>query len=492
MVRMLRLRWARWGLALTAVLTGLLGAPRPAAAHPLGNFTVNHYSRIEIYGDRLRVRYVLDMAEIPAFQALSAMDRNADGRTDDAEVERYRTQTMRRLLSGLTLKADDQPLALKVVDAQLTFPPGQSDLKTLRLSLWLEAPLQAGAPALAVSYRDDNDLERLGWNEIVVQVGPGIQLEASSAPAHDTSQELRVYPNDMLSNPLNQRTADFRFAVLTRVSAAPLAPGVGEAGPGQDELTRLVGVENLNPAVAALALAVAALYGTLHAFTPGHGKALVGAYLVGSRGTPRHALLLGLTVTATHTLGVYALGLVTLFAEQYLLPETLFPILGLVSGLTVVVIGGSLFVGRLRTVPSGHVHPLAQSTDEHPHTHGHTHFAAHAHGHLPSNGQAVTLRSLLALGISGGLIPCPTALLIMLGAIALNRVAFGMVLIIAFSAGLALVLTAVGLALVYAGRLFERVPHNDRAVRLISAASALLMAVVGMGATLAALRQLLA
>lgn len=237
--------------------------------------------------------------------------------------------------------------------------------------------------------------------------------------------------------------------------------------------------------------------GAGHALTPGHGKAVVAAYLVGARGTARHALFLGFTVTITHTAGVFALGLVTLFASRYLLPEQIFPWISLISGILVVTIGGNLFINRLR------------GTADHQHDHGHGHHQhlpggmvspsggglagdGHSHQHLPpAQNQPITWQSLLALGISGGLLPCPSALVVLLSAIALGRIGFGLLLILAFSAGLAGVLVGIGLLLVYANRFFARLPLNGRLVRTLPVVSAALITLAGLGISLEALRSIL-
>ena len=245
----------------------------------------------------------------------------------------------------------------------------------------------------------------------------------------------------------------------------------------------------------------------MHAMTPGHGKTIVGAYLVGARGTARHAVYLGLTTTVTHTAGVFALGLVTLFASHFILPERLYPWLSVLSGLFVVVIGLNLFVKRFQgaqifassSLQHGHTDPHDHDHEHHPHhdhvhdhEHEHDHVHNRGHSHLPpgTDGLPVTWRSLLALGISGGLLPCPSALVVLLSAISLHRIGFGLLLVLAFSLGLAGVLTGIGLLLVYAGRLFGRLPTQGRVIRLLPAASALFIAVVGMGVTAQALTQL--
>ena len=182
------------------------------------------------------------------------------------------------------------------------------------------------------------------------------------------------------------------------------------------------------------------------------------AYLVGQRGTPRHAALLGLIVTVTHTVGVFALGLVTLVLSRFVVPDHLYPWLNLVSGLLVVAIGMTAFTARWR------------------HRRAHEHH--HHHHHAEISG-----RSLLAVGVSGGLLPCPSALVVLLAAISLHRIAFGLVLILAFSAGLAATITSIGLVAVLAKRAFGRVSFEGRVVRLLPALSALVIVVAGVAMT---------
>jgi ABC-type nickel/cobalt efflux system permease component RcnA len=230
----------------------------------------------------------------------------------------------------------------------------------------------------------------------------------------------------------------------------------------------LVGRDQLGFWVIAASLGAALFWGMAHALSPGHGKTIVTAYLVGQRGTPRHAALLGLVVTATHTVGVFALGAITLLLSRFFVPDQLYPWLNLVSGLIVVLIGASVLRARWR-------HSRA-------HAHGHDH---HHHDH--QHEQGLSRRSLVAVGISGGLLPCPSALVVLLAAISLHRVAFGMLLVVAFSAGLALTITGIGLAAVLARGAFRRLSFNGRALSLLPTASALVILVAGLLMTLHAL-----
>ncbi len=233
----------------------------------------------------------------------------------------------------------------------------------------------------------------------------------------------------------------------------------------------------------------AAGWGAAHSLTPGHGKAIVGAYLVGARATGWHAIYLGLTVTATHTLGIFILGLVALFASKYIVAEDLYPWLGAISGFLVLAIGVNMMSQRWRIRRAGdvlyehHYHGRGHDHDndcEHVHHHdlGHD----HGHLHLPPGADEtpVTWKSLLALGISGGLLPCPSALVLLLAAVSQHRIVLGLALVVAFSLGLASVLTAVGLLFVKGGRLFERSPSRISVLAgFLPLVSSLAIAVLG-------------
>jgi ABC-type nickel/cobalt efflux system permease component RcnA len=207
-------------------------------------------------------------------------------------------------------------------------------------------------------------------------------------------------------------------------------------------------------------------WGAIHALSPGHGKTMVAAYLVGTRGTARHAVALGATVTITHTIGVFALGVVTLLLSQFILPEQLYPWLNLASGLMVVGIGATVLRKR--------VHSARRTADRHSH---------HHHDHHSADGGLRTA-DLIAMGASAGLIPCPSALVVLLGAISQHQVALGLLLITMFSLGLAGTLTGLGLAVVYARRLTTRLNVSGRLVTALPAVSALV--IVGAGCLLTA------
>ncbi len=483
----------------------LLVSPAVVLAHPLGNFTINRYSRLTLEAEQIQLHYIVDMAEIPAVNEVKRIDTNGDGRFSQQEQEQYLGQQVYALRSNLQLQIDGQPVELIPFFAEVTFPEGQGGLPTIRLVIDYIVTLPEQISTVQVYYQDLNYADRqLGWQEIIVQPKAGISLLDSTVSSEDVSQELRAYPEAMLQDPLQIREATFRFELsdeaTTVVAPEPVAehqaastsltetPQVRAAA--SDPFTDLITVPLTGPGTLIFMLLASFGWGAMHAFSPGHGKTVVAAYLVGARGTAQHALFLGLTTTITHTAGVFALGAITLFVSQYILPETLYPWLSVLSGLLVVVLGLTLMTGRWRQLHHHH-HHHSHSHDHEDHDHHHHHHD-HGHSHLPpgADGTPVTWRSLLALGISGGLLPCPSALVVMLSAIALGRIGFGLILIFVFSLGLASVLTATGLLFVYAGRLFQRIPRQRPVMMMLPIASALIVTLLGVGITIQALNQM--
>ena len=462
----------------------LLVAPALAAAHPLGNFTVNRYAAVHVTANTITVRYVVDMAEIPTFLEMRLMDADGDGTLAAAEREGYLGRMARTLGERLVLTVDGAPRPLAAGERTLETPPGAGGLPTLRLDITYTAALPVARGT--VELRDENFVDRAGWREMIADAADGLALADSTVPRTDRSQALRAYPLDQLQSPPQVKEARFTITAGAAGDRTTVAPDGARAGSMRfsDRLTELVATDApRSPQLILASLLVAAALGALHALSPGHGKTVVGAYLIGARGTARHALILGLVVTATHTLGVYVLGLVTLTASHYIVPERLFPWLSALSGMIVLGIGASLVVRRLAAA-GGHTHHHVDH--DHPH---HDHDHDHGHSYAVPGG-AIAWRSLLALGVSGGLLPCPSALVVMLGAIALGRIAFGLVLIVAFSAGLAAVLTGIGLALVYARGIFEHLPLDGRFARYVPVASAVVISVAGLAIVAAALTQI--
>jgi nickel/cobalt exporter len=494
-------RSARRGAVLTALVVILLMAGAAgAAAHPLGNFTVNTSSGLRVGPDRLAVDYVVDMAEIPAFQARQAIDTDHDDRVAGAEADRWRDRECPRLAAGLQATVDGQAVRLTVAGSVLSFPEGVGGLSTLRLECALSAPLP-GAGGRALAYADRNYQGRVGWREITA-AGDRTVLDAADVPSASPSARLTSYPTDQLTSPLTRRSATLRFH-----PGGPPAPGTA-AGPARQDpasgceaprrgsvaapatscsgpstttvarggvdrataaFTSLVGDRSRAPGFALVALLLAAALGAIHAVAPGHGKTVMAAYLVGLRGTLRQAATIGATVTLTHTAGVLALGLV-LSTSRAVASERVYPWLGLASGLLLAAVG----VGLLVRARPGHQHP---HDHDHPHGHHHDHGAA---------ARPLGRRGLVALGLAGGLVPSPSAVVVLLGGIALGRAWFGVALVLAYGLGMAATLTGVGLLLAHLRARMDRRLHLpagsllSRLGRLLPAVTASLIVVVGL------------
>ncbi len=489
-------------------------------AHPLSNFSVNSFTRIEVEKNQVRLKCVLDMAEIPTFQESQKIDADKNGTLDEIELRSYLESLTPQFIANLNLLVDNQRVQIKTLSSDISLPPGEGNLPTLRMewSLTSENFSIENAAANRFKFENNNYKERVGWHEIVINRGVGVNIFDSTAFGSPLTDELKIYPEDMLTAPLAEKSAEFSATTANTIpeGAKPLQNRNGSAStPVQkDKFSELINVPEITPAIALFGLLLAFGFGAMHAMSPGHGKTVVGAYLVGSRGTVKHALFLGLTVTITHTLGVFALGLVMLFASNYILPEKIMPFLGFVSGLLVFFIGISLFKDRLFAAlgwqshhSAGHTHDHGEHSHDHEshshdgHEHSHEHHShnehhshddehhaygagvTHTHGgsthsHLPP--ENITWGSLLALGISGGLLPCPSALVLMLSAINLQRIGYGLVLTIAFSFGLAATLTAVGLIFLYGGRLIDGSKlAGSRIVKMLPVASAFIIACVG-------------
>jgi ABC-type nickel/cobalt efflux system permease component RcnA len=439
-------------LLLALAVLALL-APGAASAHPLGNFTVNRYAGIELSGDRVYVHYAVDLAEIPTFQEGKRLRR------PDAAA---------RLARGLQLSVDGRRRQLTLLDRRLERRPGAGGLETLRL----DAVFDGGPGGRRVSFEDRNFGRRLGWKEVVVRAERGARIVSSSAPATSISDALRAYPRDLLREPADTTSATVELVPGTAPGTPPdLGPTAREERNGGG-FEALIAGEELGPGIVLLSLALALFWGAAHALTPGHGKAIVAGYLVGSRGKPRHAVLLGLIVTATHTAGVFALGFVTLLLSRFIVPERLYPWLTVASGLLVVGVGAGVLAGRLR-------HARAHAHGHHHHHHHHHHDHGYGRG------------GLVGVGVAAGLLPCPSALVVLLSAIALHRVGFGLALIVAFSLGLAATITTIGLIAVWARRAFSRLSLDGPLVRALPAGSALLILAVGVGITVNALPEVL-
>ncbi|WP_306319352.1 MULTISPECIES: nickel transporter [unclassified Streptomyces] len=448
-------RWKRYA-AVPAVLGAataglLLTSSPPAAAHPLGNFTVNHYDGLLLRPGALRVDHVEDLAEIPTQQVRPELD------------ERGRARWARERCAGAARQArvtvDGHRTELKSGAADAVLRPGQAGLKTLRVECAFTAPLPRGERA-RVELRT-GVAKGPGWREITAR-GDRRTLTDSNVPTTSTSARLTRYPKDLLSSP-PERAA----ATVTAVPGGPAAPvesgSSAGAAPGRpngseilprgadrwtEALGGLVSRHELTPGFAALALGFALVLGALHALAPGHGKTLMAAAAAArSRARLRDVLPLAASVTVTHTLGVIALGILVT-AGSAATPSVI-AWLGLASGVLVTAAGVGLLrrAWRYRKATQAHAHGHDHGHG-HPHPHGHTHPHGHPHTHPAPQ---PTLRGTLFLGFAGGLVPSPSAVVVLVGAAALGKAWFGLLLVFGYGAGLALTLTAVGFTVVRIG-----------------------------------------
>jgi ABC-type nickel/cobalt efflux system permease component RcnA len=467
----------------------------------MGNFSVNHYTRLTPTPKGVEVRYVLDLAEVPTYTLLR--DWKLDAKSPQAELDAKATEQAQSWAANLQFHAALKVFTPKLRKASAKITDGAGGLYVARVEMTFDVP-DATSP---LEYEDRNFEDRAGWKEIVIRAGEGVQIIKASQGSEDASKELTAYPD----NPTLAPPQDLRASVEWRVvnaapqisqtapppkatpptivaieqpkpvapppSASPALPAPAGTVVKGDYLSQLLGNREIGIGLILIGMVAAFGLGAMHAMTPGHGKTIVAAYLVGSRGTPKHAAFLGGMVTFTHTVSVFLLGLATLFLTKYVNQEKITQVLGVISGLTIVIIGAALFWKRLDKLlggkltrqdhhhhhhgPGGHSH---SHSHDHDHSHDHAHVHDHDHGdhdhdhdhhhgpgghsHVPEG--EITLGSLIALGASGGLVPCPSALVLLLSAIALGRVGLGLILLVAFSLGLAGVLMGIGMLVLFA------------------------------------------
>ncbi len=500
---------------LAALAVGLVFSACLASAHPMGNFSVNHYVKITVTGKIVEIHYVIDMAEIPTFQEMRQFHISA--RPDNPGVSGYLAREEDVLRKGVLLECDGRPVSLQTVSRSLAFADGAGGLPTMKIALGLRGRIGVDAGTHKLSYSDNNFSGRAGWKEIVAPA-EGVAILNGSASRTDRSQELSNYSSDELNSPPQQVAASFEFTVSaapaenadgTTISTAlpsprrvvvsrrdltaPASPQAIEAEPrnepqnslritGQNtprsRFIELISTQGeLSFWVLLSAAFIAAGLGALHAMEPGHGKTVVAAYLVGSRGTARHAVLLGGIVTLSHMAGVYLLGIATLYASRYIVPERLYPWLGAISGLSVAGLGVFTFLKHWTGESGEHSHDAGA-----PHSHWFLSMfrPAAPDNATPAVNRALSLREICLLGVTGGIVPCPAALVVLLSAFSLHRIGFGLFLITAFSFGLAAVLVVVGVTMVYAKRaMASRMRTGSRFARCLPFLSSAFMIVLG-------------
>ena len=538
------------------VTFALLGSACILAAHPMGNFSVNHYVRIEVGQPATNVLFVLDLAELPSFELMQRWGLQAS--SPRADLQRKAIAEARIWVRQLQFSANGKRVTPIYERGELVLADGAGGLPVMRINSHLKLAAEPGT----LAYSDQTYPDRTaGWKEVVVVARGGALLEKSSASTTERSEALAAYPQDPSVSPPQDLTATVQWkgapgaapvvvseaakpvervpadrvpadpvsadpvpaqapALAAQAQPAPAATptastvaepnSMGQVRRG-DFLSKALQGREIGWGLGLICVAVSFWFGALHALEPGHGKTMVAAYLVGERGTPKHAILLGGMVTFTHTVSVFVLGLLTMFLSQYIMPDVISKWLGVISGLTIVWIGGLLLYRRSRSLAkAAHVRAPEETAPRrsHSHDHGrtfhvhtdrvHTHgpaVASHSHSHggmtHTHDGNThshviegeISMKSLIALGASGGLVPCPSALVLLLAAVSVGRIGFGLLLLVSFSLGLALVLMATGLIVLYAKRFFPERKDNTpnpffKIMPVVSAAVILLIGVV--------------
>ncbi len=463
-------------VAIGVVAAHLVLTAAPASAHPLGNFTVNRYTGILVSPQGFTVDHVVDLAEIPTAQL--------GDRINDLPLlaERECTTSSR----GLTLTASGSAVPLSLKDASATTQAGEGGLPVTRITCAFTA--QAELEAGEVTFEDTTAPGAVGWREVTA-LGDEMTLSSSDVPAQSISDRLTSYPDNLLESPVSVETAAL---TITPGGPAGALPGVGDDdAPAAADTNWLSAkatslVANGGWIAAGLALLLALVLGAAHALSPGHGKTVMAFYL-SQRGDSslRSALSVGGAVTLAHTGSVLFLGLLVSLSSAFV-PARLYPWLTLLTGLLIVALGIYLLLRLRAGGEHDHSHGHGHGGHGHQHGHGHGHGHEHAHGHqhghdhghdhghahghdrdhqhdhqpLPSGAVALATSNaterapsettpgrwgVWVMGLVGGLVPSPSALLLLLAAVAIGRAWLGMLLVLAFGIGMALSLAAVGL-----------------------------------------------
>jgi len=463
------------------ILTIALGAAlavccRPAMAHPLGNFTINHLSRITVARANLNVRYVLDMAEIPTFALMRGYDPG--GRMTQQQIGSWARVEASTVAQQLRLTIDGLPVQLDVKSASATTRRGAGGLPTLYMTAEMSAPLEPKR-AHRLAYDDGTYAGRLGWKDVVV------------SPATEPTHELTAYPSALLGSPRSLTSVEISVSeaggVGVRTPAADSQPSGGlTSAIRSNQLSDLLAKGTSSPVFVLLTLLVAVALGALHALEPGHGKTLLAVSLVGARATTGQAAILAGALTIAHTAGVLVLCIAIILLKGRFVPESIYPWITLISGIAIAAIGARAvarqIIARQPFAHShSHGHALAHSHD-HDHDHGSPHAhddAEHARSHAIPGDAPLRFGPTVWAAMSGGVAPCPAALVVLFAALAQNAIVYGVVAIIFFSFGLAATLTGLGIGVVRSASWLSKRPQFDRIVRYGPLASAVVIAIIG-------------
>lgn len=489
---------------LPAVAISLLALRGEAGAHPLGNFSVNHLTVVNAARGRIELRYVLDLAEIPTYALLR--DYDAAGHPSAALLATIARKQAEAVSPSLHVRLDGRELPLALGAAKAALRRGAGGLPTFYLTAeYRAAAAAAGGSPAALSVEDDSFAERIGWHDIVLAGRP------------EPTRELTAYPPVAAGSPRNVRAIriddPWSPGARAAVEGGTLDARASDAGTAaaatvrSNQLADLLARGTHDPLLVAFALLVALGLGMLHALEPGHGKALMAVSLVGARATVKQAAILAGALTIAHTAAVLLLGLVLQVFKGYFVPERIYPWIALGSGLIVACVaalalarnfpqvrrfaftheertnvhGGSLHEhGHEHTHTHSHSHDAdghSHSHDAHEHEHEHVH-GGRTHSHAIAGSQPLRFGSAVAAAVSGGIAPCPAALVVLLASLALGQAAYGLAMVLAFSLGLALTLVGLGIGVVRGARLLSGIPLFERYLPYAPLASALAMAAV--------------
>lgn len=487
-------------LVASLILAGSTMLPlRDAEAHAArSQLRTNTYVWISVGAHSLDGIYSIAYGDVPALELRRSMDGDGDGVVSPAEYSTFVEELRARLARCLSFEMDGSSLEFGFHDAPATLESSAVVPEWLRIDLQFSSSLGEGNGG-EVTISDSCELLARGESEYRLEPALGVTIDFVS-PEATLDEGIFSLSFTRPPPPSVRLRFDAQNAIDPGGSAA-LVPA-GEVELPEPEPNPLAELLSNSQALTFWALLLAFGLGTLHALSPGHGKTLVAAYLVGERGTTWQAILLGLVVTVTHVSSVVAVGLLALLASEYFLPDSISKVLSVFSGLLIVLIGAFMLRTRLKQkLTLFHPHQ-GDPVEHHDHNDGHgpldhDHDAhgrhihdderdAHDHdhrGHLhPTAG--VSMWKLLTLGVSGGLVPCPSAMVVLLLAIAVGRVLEGMLLIGAFSVGLAFVLVALGILVVRAERLLDTYLPSRRRLAWLPVASAFLVTIIGIVITI--------
>jgi ABC-type nickel/cobalt efflux system permease component RcnA len=466
-----------------------------AQAHPLGNFTINHLSELGFHKSRVTLRYVLDMAEIPTFQAMREVSDT--GKMSPGQMRDWAAREARVLVPQLHLASAGRDIPFTIDGQSVRTRPGAGGLPLLYLVVDAHAALANGKRE-TLTYSDGTFSGRIGWKDVVV------------APATEPTRELLAYPSALIGSPRDLTTIDVALSSDGRVSVSqpPVADAAASGAPAPsavrtNQLSDMLARGTSDWTFVLLTFLVAIALGALHALEPGHGKTLLAISLVGARATVKQAGILAAALTIAHTIGVIALGVAINVFKGYFVPEAIYPWITLLSGAAIAVIGARAVQRQIRANRLSHTHQLvaaAAHVHGHGHDHGHDHDHDHDHGHAHPHTHAhdavlddvahaklhaipgsapLTFGGTVWAAMSGGVAPCPAALVVLLAAMALNEVTYGIFVIVAFSFGLAATLTGLGIGVVRGASWLQSRRGFERFVRFGPLVSAVVISTIG-------------